>query len=194
MENAEIISYITERWSPYSFSSREIEHEKLTAMMTAAGKAPSANNEQPWLFVYTTRDNNEVFRSFVDFLTGNNREWAGFCYALIICFARTCYSQSGKPNRTAFYDTGMAVANMSVQATSMGIFLHQMGGFSIDRIKEYFRLSENIEPLTVIAAGYLGDGSNLPYELSKRDEKRRTRKAAGEISFRDNLPSIYSRM
>ena len=49
-----ILEIIQERWSPYSFSSSIVEEYKLKAMFEAAGYAPSCNNEQPWIFVYTT--------------------------------------------------------------------------------------------------------------------------------------------
>ena len=54
MKKELILEIIQERWSPYSFSSGPVEEYKLKAMMEAAGYAPSCNNEQPWMFVFTT--------------------------------------------------------------------------------------------------------------------------------------------
>ena len=106
---------------------------------------------------------------------------------LVISMARTRFSKSGKINRYAFHDTGMAVANLLLQALAMDVYVHQMGGFSVEMVKEYFSLDEDIEPVAVMAVGYLGDGYSLPPELLKRDEKRRPRKSVNEYSFKNSL-------
>ncbi len=68
--------------------------------------------------------------------------------------ARTRFSFNGNPNRFAFHDTGMAVANLLLQALAMDIYVHQMGGFSVEKVKEYFKLMMNIEPVAMMAVGY----------------------------------------
>lgn len=186
-----ILDIIQKRWSPYSLSPEYIENEKIKILIAAAGMAPSANNEQPWLFVYTTRENREKFSDFLEFLTESNRVWAQNAYALIISIARLNSSYNGKPNRYAFHDTGMAVGNLLTQASSMDLFVHQMAGYSIEKIREYFNLRDDTEPVAVMAVGYLGDGKNIPQELLQRDEKRRPRKLLHEFSFRDNLPPHF---
>jgi len=55
---------------------RIYEDEKIKILIAAAGRAPSSNNEQPWLFVYTTRESVEKFNDFLEFLTESNRVWA----------------------------------------------------------------------------------------------------------------------
>jgi nitroreductase len=101
--------------------------------------------------------------------------------------ARTKFSYNDKPNRFAFYDTGMAVTNLLLQAQTLDIFVHQMGGYSIEKVKEYFSLGDGIEPIAMMAIGYLGDGSDLSPELLKRDEKRRPRKSVSEFVFKNSL-------
>jgi len=187
MKKELILEIIQERWSPYSFSSTPVEEFKLKAMFEAAGYAPSSNNEQPWIFVYTTQQDELIFNDYLDFLHDSNKIWAKDAYSLIISLARTKFNRTGRINRYAFHDTGMAVANLLLQALSMDVYIHQMGGFSVEKVKEYFRLDENIEPVAVMAAGYLGDGYSLPPELIRRDETRRTRKSVNEYTFRNSL-------
>lgn len=128
-----------------------------------------------------------VFNDYVGFLNKSNQEWAKNAYALIISMARTKFSYNGKFNRYALYDTGMAISNLLLQALAMDIYVHQMGGFSVEKVKEYLNLNEDIEPIAVMAVGYLGDGLLITPELSKRDEKRRPRKSVNEYSFRDSM-------
>ncbi len=187
MKKELILEIIQERWSPYSFSPAAVEEFKLKAMFEAAGYAPSSNNEQPWIFVHTTREENKVFEDYIGFLNESNRVWAKEAYAIIISMARTRFSKSGRNNRYAFHDTGMAVANLLLQALAMDVYVHQMGGFSVEMVKEYFGLDENTEPVAVMAVGYMGDGYSLPPELLKRDETRRPRKPVNEYSFKNSL-------
>lgn len=187
MKKELILEIIQERWSPYSFSSAPVEPFKLKAMFEAAGLAPSCNNEQPWLFVFATQEQQDVFKDYVEFLTDGNKLWAKHAYALVISMARTKFSYSGRPNRFAFHDTGMAVTNLLLQAEALDLYVHQMGGYSIEKVKEYFRLGDDIEPVAMMTVGYLGDGSSLTPELLKRDEVRRPRKSISEFVFKNSL-------
>jgi nitroreductase len=187
MKKELILEIIQERWSPYSFSSIPVEKFKLKAMFEAAGYAPSCNNEQPWIFVITTRENIEVFNDYIGFMADGNKIWAKNAYALVISMARTKFSHNDKPNRYAFHDTGMAVSNLLLQALAMDVYFHQMGGYSKEKVKEYFNLGDDIEPVAMMAVGYLGDGSSLTPELLKRDEKRRPRKSVNEYVFNGSL-------
>lgn len=187
MKTELILEILKERWSPYSFSSDPVEDYKLKAMIEAAGYAPSCNNDQPWIFVFTTQQDRETFDLYIDFLADANKVWAKNAYALIISMARTRFSFNGKPNRYAFHDTGMAVTNLVLQALAMDIYVHQMGGFSVEKVKKHFKLDDSIEPVAVMAAGYMGEGNFLAPELLKRDEKRRPRKSINEYSFRNSF-------
>jgi nitroreductase len=187
MKQELILEIIKERWSPYSFSSCPVEEFKLKAMLEAAGCAPSSNNEQPWLFVYTTQENTKVFNDYLGFLTSSNREWVEHAYAIFISLARMRFSYNNKPNRYAFHDTGMAVGNFLLQGLALDIYVHQMGGFSSEKVKEYLKLNDDIEPVAMMAVGYLGEGASLSPELLKRDEIRRQRKSVNEYSFKNSL-------
>jgi len=185
MKQELILEIIKERWSPYAFSSSDVEDFKLKAMFEAAGYAPSSNNEQPWSFVFATRNDGKIFDDYLSFLVESNRLWASKAYCLIISMAKMNYSLSGKPNRFAFHDTGMAVANLLLQAQALDVFVHQMGGYSVDKVKDYFKLESDTEPVAMMAVGYLGDGQGLTDELLKRDEHRRPRKPVNLYAFRN---------
>jgi nitroreductase len=184
MKKELILEIIQERWSPYAFSSTPVENFKMKAMFEAAGYAPSSHNEQPWMFVYSTQQDMAVFNDYLGFLFDTNKVWAKNAYALIISLARTKYQHNGNTNRYAFHDTGMAVSNLLLQAMALDVHVHQMGGFYADKVKEYFKLNDNIEPVAIMAVGYMGEDDSLPPELLKKDENRRTRKSVNEFTFK----------
>ena len=187
MKKELILEIIQERWSPYAFSSNPVEDYKLKAMFEAAGYAPSCNNEQPWMFVYTTQHDEKIFSDYLGFMVDSNKVWAKYAYAIGISMARTKFLYNGKPNRHAFHDTGMAVSNLLLQALTMDVYVHQMAGFSVEKVREYFNLTDEVEPVAMMAIGYLGDGNSLSPKLLKRDEKRRPRKSVNEFAFRNSL-------
>lgn len=50
-----ILPLLSQRWSPYAFSSEEVHDTDLAALFEAARWAPSAYNEQPWRYLVTRR-------------------------------------------------------------------------------------------------------------------------------------------
>jgi nitroreductase len=187
MEDNLILDTIKKRWSPFSFSSKAVEEYKLNAILEAARYAPSSSNEQPWMFIMATKETPQKFDDFISFLEESNKIWAKSAFALIVSLARTRYTYKDRPNRFALHDTGMAVGNILLQATSMDIYIHQMGGYSVEKVRKYFNLAEGIDPVAILAVGYLGDGKELTGELLKRHNTRRPRKEISEYSFRNNL-------
>lgn len=187
MTHPTVIQVLSGRWSPYSFSHVPVEEPKLATLFEAARLAPSSMNEQPWIFVFTTRDDRNHFDIFIDFLYEANREWAVNAYIICIVMARTMFLKNNTPNRFALYDTGMAVGNILSQATEMGLYVHQMGGFSVDAVRKHFGTNESVEPIAMMAIGYRGDGTELNEELRERDKKRRPRKPLPEFVFRNEL-------
>ncbi|MFH1862313.1 MAG: nitroreductase, partial [bacterium] len=72
---------------------------------------------------------------------------------------------------------GQAVAHLTFQAMSLGIYVHQMAGFDPEKVRVAYAVPERFDPITGIALGYLGDPDSLPddlrtVELSPRQRKR----------------------
>jgi nitroreductase len=189
MAKSDLHENIRERWSPYSFSERPLDPEKLTLALEAAICAPSSFNEQPWLFVYAERDDSASFRAFVSFLDENNKTWASQAGALVVNLARTKSSVTKKENFYAFHDTGIAVGNIINQATAIGLDIHIMGGFSRQKVRSYFKLDDDIVPVAMMAVGYFGENSEIPEEIADKDKVRRKRKPFGEVIYRNKPDS-----
>ena len=68
----------------------------------------------------------------------------------------------GNPRQWAEYDTGQAAAAISVQAESMGLSAHQMGGFDRQQVVERFGLDDALRPMAVMAVGALDPEPELP--------------------------------
>ena len=55
--------------------------------------------------------------------------WAKNAPVLALAVAKLTFSKNNTSNRNAPYDLGAATALLSVEATSRGLFVHQMAGF-----------------------------------------------------------------
>lgn len=174
---------IKKRYSPVIFSSQKIENEKLVSLFEAARWAPSSYNEQPWRFIVGIKNQDESYAKLFDCLVEANQYWAKFAPVLVMSLAKRTSTVTGKPNRFAQHDTGMAVGNLLAQATSLGLYVHQMGGYSITKAKEHFDLNDDLEPMAIMAIGYKGEIELFPDDLQDREKKERLRKGLDEILF-----------
>jgi len=167
------------RWSPKDFSQRPIEPEKLCRLLEAARWAPSCFNDQPWSFVVAPKSDEANYEKILGCLVEKNQEWAHRAPVLMVSVARLAFEHNDKPNRHAFHDVGLALGNMLVEATALGIFVHQMAGFSPEKVRELFEIPEGYEGVAAIALGYPPEGE--PSEES--EPSPRTRKAIGTFVF-----------
>ena len=178
---------ILKRRSPLAFDQKPVEEVKIMRLFEAARWAPSSRNEQPWRFIYATRGD-EAFDKMVNCLAETNKIWAQKAPLMILSVAKTVSSYNGKPNAYSFHDTGMAVANLLVQATDMGLFVHQMGGYDKDRARMELNIPIEFEPVAMIAVGYTGKTEDLPADLQKRETAERTRLELNELVFNNSWP------
>lgn len=171
------------RWSPLAFSTKPVERDKLRSLFEAARWAPSSYNEQPWSFVVATRENMAEFQKLLDCLVQGNAIWAQNAPVLMLSVAKLNFTHDGLPNRHAFHDAGLAVANLIFQATSLGLSVHQMAGFHVEKAREILKLPNGYEPVGGIAVGYGDIVETLPERLQKRQRLPRARKGLEEFVF-----------
>jgi nitroreductase len=169
--------FITERWSPRAFSDKSVAPDVLASLFEAARWTPSSSNEQPWAYIVATKDDPENFAKLVSVLVPGNVTWAQHAPVLALAVAELAFAKSGTPNRNALYDVGAASAWLTVEATSRGIFVHQMAGFDHQKARDVFGIPAGWEPIAAIAIGYPGDPESLPQPLRDREAAPRTRKA-----------------
>jgi nitroreductase len=175
---------IRERWSPRAFSAEMVEPEKLLSLFEAARWAASCFNEQPWSFIVATKDNKEEFERVLGCLVEANARWAQHAPVLMLSVASLNFAHNGKPNRHAFHDVGQAVASLTVQATTLGLVVHQMAGFSPAKARTEFAIPDDYEAVAAIALGYQGDPASLPDDLRQKELAPRTRRPADSFVFR----------
>ncbi|MFQ5784627.1 MAG: nitroreductase family protein [Alphaproteobacteria bacterium] len=174
---------IRRRWSPRVFSAQPVTTRELLSLFEAARWAPSCYNEQPWSFIVATRDQPDAYERLLTCLVPANQTWAWRAPALALSVARLAFERNGKPNRHACHDVGQAVALLCIQATAMGMFVHQMAGFDAAKARETFAIPESHEPVAAIALGHPADPAHLNEEQRTNEERPRERKKLHSFVF-----------
>lgn len=173
---------IAERWSPYIFEPRTVDREKLLSCLEAARWAASSYNEQPWSFLVAERTNESEFKRMLSCLTEANQAWAADAGVLLLTVVAKSFSRNNNPNRVAQHDLGLAMGNFSLQATQLGLAVHQMAGVELSKVRTTYSIPDSHEPVTAIAIGYAGDPSQNE-ALAPRDQATRSRKPLSEFVF-----------
>ncbi len=172
---------IQQRWSPRAFDDRPISTDHLNSLFEAIRWSASSMNAQPWEFIYA-RKGDPAHERIVESLMDGNKPWAQHAPILLITMIRKHFD-NGTENGSAKHDLGLAIGNLSLQATDMGIGLHQMGGFYPAKAREIFDLPEDVEAVTAIALGYFGDPDSLEEPFKSKEIAQRTRKPIESFAF-----------
>jgi nitroreductase len=173
---------LIERWSPRAFSADLLLPEEILSLFEAARWAPSGGNGQPWSFIVAPHSEEELFERLVGCLSEGNVPWARQAPLLILTIARVV-RDNGAAYPGALYDLGLAAALLTVQATSLGLHVHQMAGFSKEQASEVFAIPEGYQPVTVLAIGRYGSLEELPERFRDREVAPRSRKPLSEFVF-----------
>ena len=182
------------RWSPRAFEEgRAVERKKILAMLEAARWAPSCFNDQPRFFIVFDGADAGALESARRCLVEGNA-WALKAPVLMLSVARETFEKTGKPNRWAQHDTGLATENLLLQAVELGLAAHPMAGYDAERARTEFGIPEGYTSIAMIAIGYpyRGNFDDLDEKLRGKELAGRERKAIGEIAFAGKWNQPYN--
>ena len=147
---------------------REVENEKITAMLEAARLAPSACNGQPYHFTVCRGEN---ARAVAEAVMGMGMNKFAAEAPVMIVISEEDYVKSAafgakvKKNDYRSIDIGIAVAYLTAEAEAVGLSTCILGWFDDGRIREICGLDKPVR--LVVTVGYAKEGDK------KRDKKRK---------------------
>ena len=160
------------RWSPRAFSGEPISQAELLSLFEAARWAPSANNSQPWRFIYVLNGAPE-WAHVHGLLNENNQRWSAKAAALVVLASKTTHlrrdATEPTPLRSHSLDAGAAWASLAFQAEYNGWRTHAIGGFDRDGAREVLGIPEGFHVEVAIAIGRQADPETLPDDLRQRE-------------------------
>lgn len=179
---------IQNRWSPRIFdASHSLSPDQLTALGEAVRWAPSSSNQQPWHVVFLSRES-ELFRQISQHgLTGFNQAWAPACSAYAVILGRKTQGEKPRNQAATYYDLGLASMQLVMQAQSMGLHSHFMGGIIAEEIERILKI-KNHWVVCVIGIGKQASTEGAEQELIDRETAPRTRLEPSDVySFNSPL-------
>ena len=176
---------IANRWSGRAYDAdRQVTHQDIISLLEAARWAPSCYGDEPWRYIVCDKSTNEAaWDKAFSCLVEGNQSWAVNAPVLILALANTFFSHNEKDNRWTQYDTGAASMSLCIQATSLGLMVHQMGGFSAEKTAEVFSIPEQYTSMAMMTVGYQLAEDKITGELMERESSERQRNPLAEQFF-----------
>ena len=177
--SAPLTDLLEKRWSPRAYDPNHlIEDKEMLSILEAGRWAPSANNGQPWRFSVAVRGTDEHDK-VSEGLGGFNQAWAPNASAMIVISIKK--NEDGTSSLKNYYDAGLAVSLMTVQAQSLGLYSHQMGGIVLEVIQERLAIPAEFEVAVVVAIGKITSPDVFEGAAYEREIAPRTRLPLEEI-------------
>ena len=176
---------LAKRWSGRAYDvNRQVSQQDIISLLEAARWAPSCFGDEPWRYIVCDKAINEAAwdKAFACLAEGN-QSWAVNAPVLILALANTIFSHNDNANRWAQYDTGAATMSLCIQASSLGLMVHQMGGFSADKAADVFSIPDQYTSMAMMTVGYQLAKDKINEELLERESSERKRNPLTEQFF-----------
>jgi len=153
MENFKnFLSLVEKRKSIRSFSSIDIEKEKLDYILEAFRQAPSAKNLQPWKLVVVT--DKAIIKDLVP--ACRNQAFIAEAPVVIVACAKEeeAYATMGGYFNSFPVDIGISFEHIMLAATEQGLGSCWIGAFNEKAVKEIIGAPENVRVVALALLGY----------------------------------------
>jgi nitroreductase len=137
-------------------SPREIEAEKLNLILEAGRLAPSARNNQPWQFIVVK--DRKILDEIVPAFSESNRVIINAPVILVVC-ARAIDDVVRDGKEYYLFDAGLAVENMVLAATDLGLVTHLMTAFDEAQVKQILHIPEDVRTVVATPLAYPSESS-----------------------------------
>jgi len=180
---------ILNRWSPRAFSGEKLPDKELLPLFEAARWAPSSFNHQPWRFIVAKRETPE-WKNMFSVMNKWNKSWAVNASALMLLISHKTFEYKHNPSRTHSMDSGTAMQNLSLEATTRGLIVHGMEGFDYAKARRVLKVPKDYQIEALYAIGKRGKKSILPEALQKK-ETPNTRLPLKQLVFKGHFGRKY---
>jgi nitroreductase len=177
MEN--LLKEIDQRRAYRAFNEKKIPEDMVSRIVTAATYAPSCFNNQSWRFMVVTTE--EALNKVHEALSGGNY-WMKKAPIIVIVATKPEFGcQLSDQREYAFFDCGLAVENLMLQAFKEGLYAHAIAGYDPIKVKQAFGIPEEFIIITLVGIGFPGDDGHLNEKHKELEHSPRNRKLESEV-------------
>ncbi len=149
-------------------TGESLDKDEFMPLFEAAKWAPSSYNNQPWRFLYATR-NSDHWNAYFDLLSDENKIWAKRAAVLVVMVSKTTFDHNGERSRTHSFDTGAAWQNLALEGARRGLVIHGIGGFDYERATAVLSIPSEYTIEAMAAIGVRASPNALPPEMQERE-------------------------
>ncbi len=152
-------------------ANKRIEDDKVLALINAMRLAPSCNNNQPYRVIVVRSPG--TLAKVREALTKGN-VWATAAPMVMAVCAKPSEDCRNNDGRDYYlFDSGIAIGEMVLQATELGMIAHCIGGFDPLKVKEALDIPADYVLITLMICGYPGTDESLLSDKQKREQRER---------------------
>jgi glutaredoxin-dependent peroxiredoxin len=177
----EVREAIQERRARRKFDTRLVEEDKIMLLIDAMRLSPSCNNNQPWRVV-VAKDKESLEKIKVALNRGNSyAKNAPLIFAVCGKFEDDCHLND---RRDYFlFSCGLAVGEMMLQATELGLTAHPIAGYDPLMVKKNLNIPDDYVLITLVNIGYPGTDTSMLSEKQMEAETKRPERKPLEDNF-----------
>ncbi|MCF7797197.1 MAG: nitroreductase family protein [Lentisphaeria bacterium] len=186
-----ILDALARRWSTRGFDpERRISTAQLTAVAEAARWAPSANNNQPWRYIFIDREAES--RPVAERALKRGNIWAKRANYLIIALYRETFDKHDKTNPLAGLELGLSLSNLMNQATAEGLAVHPMAGFEEKVLLAGLKVPADYRIPVMLALGHYHPTRDLKdWQIESEHKIRERRPLSVMVNFRGQFSDEF---
>jgi nitroreductase len=167
-----------------TIDTRPVPEQNVNELVEAMRLAPSCNNYQPWRVV-VARSPESLEKVKAALSKGN--VWATRSPLILVIAARPDDDCKLSEGRDYFlFGCGLAVGEMVLRATELGMIAHPIAGYDPVRVKESLGIPNEYVVIALVICGFPSiDASLLSEKQIALEKERPARKPIGENFFDD---------
>ena len=152
------------RFSVREYSQKQIEPEKINALLRVAQLSPTAANKQPQkIYIITKEEDKQKLKTVTRYT------FDAPMFFLVCCDKNKAWKHKTEDYYSTEIDGSIVATNIILEAHDLGLGSVIVRSFQTQKLKELFKLPENIVPIVLLPIGY-------PKESTKPSENHFKRK------------------
>ena len=174
---------VRRRRATRAFDDRVVDLQMIDGLIETVRLSPSCNNNQPWRVIVAWGPALETVKAHLS--KGNS--WAKRAPLILVVCARLDDDCKMADLRDYYlFSTGLAIGEMLLRATEMGLIAHPIAGYDAVAIKQELGIPDDHVLITLVICGHPGTDVSLLSEKQLLAERERPlRKPVSENFFRD---------
>lgn len=157
----EVLRAIKVRYSCRDYLKKPVPEAFLTDILEAGRLAPSARNTQPWKFLVVKGEKREDVLKVQPMFNS----WMKSAPAFIVVVS----DKSGNfSERFHMVDLGIAVENMLLRATELGLGTCVCGGADWKKLTKALKLGKGLTAVLVVTVGYPSGKKPLAFRIAEK--------------------------